>query len=312
MIEKRPLGETPLRISRIGFGCGTGAGLMTGNDTDLQRQVIEYAVNEGISFFDVASVYGDGLAEKNLGLALRGVKDEVTVGTKIALQWGDLDDIYNASKRELLASLDRLGMPRVALLQIHNHIGLNTERDLPEAPGPRLGLEHMLGHRGVLEAFHKLKSEGLVETIAFTSFGGEVQAMTELLDHGGFDATDVEFNVRDQSKLRDCIRCGGIDPSCDHESIISLAVKRGVGMFSIRPLAGGSRAPVSVPNAVHEQIDKLVEEGVITSFAEGALRFVLGVDTLSSVVLGMYKLEHIRSAVAAARLGPLPELQLQA
>lgn len=311
-MEISQLGQTSLFTSRVGFGCGTGAGLMCGDDFDLQKEVVEYAVARGVNFFDVAPAYGNGRAESNLGKALGDVlrdRNDIVVGTKIALQYDDLTDVLGACERELTASLGRLGLNEISILQVHNHVGLETDEDVAEAPGPMLGLEHVLGADGVLDAIETLRKKGLVKSTAFTTFGGQRRAICEIIDSGRADAMDIELNALSPGAVYDCSRCLGRYLDCDHETIIERAVGRGMGVFGIRPLGGGSRADRSAGGSVQSHIDGLVESGQVATFAEGALRFAMNAPGISSVVLGIRTPGHVESAVAAAGLGGLPGLR---
>jgi aryl-alcohol dehydrogenase-like predicted oxidoreductase len=53
-MEYRQVGNTDLRASEIGFGCGGNAGLMVRGSSEEQRQVVARAVELGINYFDNA------------------------------------------------------------------------------------------------------------------------------------------------------------------------------------------------------------------------------------------------------------------
>jgi len=69
----RAIPDTGLSLSEIGFGCGGNAGLMVRGDRAEQIRVIARALDQGINYFDLAPDYGDGLAESNLGIALKEI-----------------------------------------------------------------------------------------------------------------------------------------------------------------------------------------------------------------------------------------------
>ena len=66
-MKTRRIGATDLVVSQIGFGCGGNAGLMVRGTAAEQERVIGRALDSGITYFDNAPDYGDGLAEENLG-----------------------------------------------------------------------------------------------------------------------------------------------------------------------------------------------------------------------------------------------------
>jgi D-threo-aldose 1-dehydrogenase len=93
-----------LKISAVGFGC---AGLMQSPSRRERMAVLGSAVDSGITHFDVARMYGLGMAEGELGAFLRTIdRDAVTVATKFGI------DVAGASRR-----LARFQAPARALFQ---------------------------------------------------------------------------------------------------------------------------------------------------------------------------------------------------
>jgi aryl-alcohol dehydrogenase-like predicted oxidoreductase len=84
------LDDADLVISRVGFGC---ASLMRLPSARQRRELIAAALEAGLTHFDVARMYGLGAAEAELGRALRGLREHVTIATKFgidapgALRW---------------------------------------------------------------------------------------------------------------------------------------------------------------------------------------------------------------------------------
>lgn len=71
-LEYRPLGNTGLKVTTVGFGC-----MITSDAT-----VIERALDMGINYFDTARVYGRGNNERMVGAALKGRRDKVYLSSK--------------------------------------------------------------------------------------------------------------------------------------------------------------------------------------------------------------------------------------
>ncbi len=161
----RPLGNTDLVVSEVGFGTWTLVTDWWGR-TDDPHDMIKAALDEGITFFDTAPVYGtDGAGETILADYLAG-HDEIVLTTKIGYdieadrtntQGARPYDWEPASiRRQVDASLRRLGTDRIDLLQLHNPriepivddalwetlVALRTEgkvRELGVALGPAIG-----------------------------------------------------------------------------------------------------------------------------------------------------------------------------
>ncbi len=116
-MEYRLLGESGLRISRIGMGCWTIAGGdMWGEQDDAESiRTIHAAQEAGITLFDTAEGYGDGRSEEILGEALKGRRGDSVIASKVGQENLEPERI----RRSCEASLRRLGTDRIDLYQIH-------------------------------------------------------------------------------------------------------------------------------------------------------------------------------------------------
>ena len=86
---------------------------------------VHQALDAGINWIDTAAIYGHGHAEKVVGKAIQGRRDDVIVATKCGRVWeGESREIGKCLKRESVqrevdASLQRLGIDQIDLYQIH-------------------------------------------------------------------------------------------------------------------------------------------------------------------------------------------------
>ena len=71
-MKKRNLGNKGFKISEVGLGCWQIGGNW-GNEIDKKKafEILSEAVNNGITFFDTADVYGDGRSEELIGEFLK-------------------------------------------------------------------------------------------------------------------------------------------------------------------------------------------------------------------------------------------------
>ena len=123
------LGRSGLTVSVVGLGCNNlgrpGTATLEQAGTD---EVVHAALDAGITFFDVADIYGaePGLSEERLGRALGTRRDEVVIGTKFGMDMGGVagdDGGARGSRRYIVRavedSLRRLGTDWIDLYQFH-------------------------------------------------------------------------------------------------------------------------------------------------------------------------------------------------
>ncbi|MDR0480134.1 MAG: aldo/keto reductase [Burkholderiaceae bacterium] len=123
-MQKRTLGKSGLEVSAIGLGC---MGLNHSYGPALEKTaaigLIRAAVDQGVTLFDTAEVYGPYINEELVGEALAPVRDRVVIATKFGFKIGDAaggTDSRPAHIREVVeASLKRLRTDRIDLLYQH-------------------------------------------------------------------------------------------------------------------------------------------------------------------------------------------------
>ena len=129
-MKKKKLGNTGLEITRIGLGTwaigGSGWVYAWGPQDDAaSTRAIHKALELGINWIDTAAVYGLGHSEEVVGRAVAGRRDKVIIATKCGLVWekGSREPYgrlkAESVRRELEASLKRLGTDYIDLYQIH-------------------------------------------------------------------------------------------------------------------------------------------------------------------------------------------------
>jgi D-threo-aldose 1-dehydrogenase len=124
--DRLPVGRTGLALTRLGFGSAEIGGLYTALTDEAAEAVVRHAWDLGVRYFDVAPLYGSGLAETRLGRVLRTLpRDEFTLSTKVGrLIQPDGSATFEYSRdailRSIEASLGRLGLDRIDILYIHD------------------------------------------------------------------------------------------------------------------------------------------------------------------------------------------------
>ncbi len=316
-MEYRTLGRTGLRVSALGFGCGNVGGLLIRGTPRERERAVARAIELGINYFDTAPSYGDGVSERHLGEALRALKAQVHVGTKFRVEPADIKDARRAIARSLEASLGRLGMERVDLLQLHNPIGAGRDGE-PVAAAEVLD--------AVVPALEALRRGGKIRFFGITA-RGDTRALHEVVGAGALDTAQVFYNLLNPSAGA-AVPAGF--PAQDFGRLLDRARAHLVGVIVVRVLAAGAlsgetaRHPVAVPavepiasgpdyGADVERarlLRALVTEGHAGSLVEAAFRFPLASDTVSTVLVGASSLEQLEQAASAVARGPLPAAAL--
>jgi aryl-alcohol dehydrogenase-like predicted oxidoreductase len=84
-MEYIQFGDTGIRVSRLGFGCGPMGSRFSAKESG---RALEVALDSGITLFDTARAYGYGDAEAILGQVMRGRRDKIVISTKFGMQAG--------------------------------------------------------------------------------------------------------------------------------------------------------------------------------------------------------------------------------
>jgi len=314
-MEYRPLGETEIDLSEVGFGCGDNAGLMMSGTAEERSTSVARALELGINYFDTAAHYGDTLSETNLGLAFRDLKARPIIGTKVQLTEPDLADITGTITRSLEGSLSRLQMGGVDILYLHNRIG--PERVIANGRVQRVSVEDVMGPGGVLEAFQGLQKQGKTMFLGICTSGGDSAALRRVIAGRQFDCLQAQYNILNPTEAREAPKSF---VGADHGNSIEYAASLGMGVVTYGTLAAGSlsgrvtgRTSPSrggdtwTDNLKRAESLNFLVEDYVDSLAEAALRFVLTKEEVSCALMGFSKQAYLRQAVDWTSKGPLPD-----
>ncbi len=124
-MKYRKLGNTGLIVSEVALGTMQFGGKMNmGNlgQEDTTRMV-KLALDRGINFIDTADVYSRGESETLIGNALKGIREEIVLATKVRLPMSDNFNRSGATRVNIMrgveSSLKRLQTDHVDLYQVH-------------------------------------------------------------------------------------------------------------------------------------------------------------------------------------------------
>ena len=176
-VPKKPLGRTGVQVSAMGLG---GYHLGSAETDQAASEIVARAFDHGVTFFDNAWEYHDGLSEERLGKALRGKRDQAFVMTKVCTHGRD----KKIALRMLEESLRRLQTDHLDLWQIHEVV-YDNDPDLIFAPN------------GAAEALLAAKQQGKVRFIGFTGHK-DPEIHLKMLSHDfPFDTVQMPLNCCD-------------------------------------------------------------------------------------------------------------------
>jgi myo-inositol catabolism protein IolS len=171
-VKYTTLPNTDIEVSRVAMGCWALAGDATWGPQDESDAVagIHAALDEGITLFDTAELYGDGLSEQILGRALAGRRGRAVIASKFGPDHNAPDDLAAACER----SLKYLGTDYIDLYQVHW-----PSRTVPLAD--------------TWAALERLRQQGKVRAIGVSNFGpGD---LADLLGVGRPASNQVPYNL---------------------------------------------------------------------------------------------------------------------
>jgi D-threo-aldose 1-dehydrogenase len=285
------LGRTGLRLSRLGLGTGPLGGALAPVSEDDAAGTVDRAWNLGLRWFDTAPFYGAGLAERRLGRALRGrPRGEYVLATKVGRLLVPGDDVdpmwtersglqpvfdysYEATRRSLLESLDRLGLDRVDILHIHD----------PDA-------HYREAIEGAYPALVDLRAEGRIRAV---SVGMNQSAMlADFALAGDFDCFLLagRYTLLDQSGLADLL------PVCAERGIPVIAgAVLGFGLLTGSTSASAAWADPTTLERI-KAIRRICDRHGVPITA-AALQFPLSHPAVCSVLVGARSADELEKDV---------------
>lgn len=296
-LKKRTLGKSGIDVTEIGLGLWAAGGSEWGPTEDKQSlDAIERALDEGVTFFDTADVYGMGHSEELLGQAMKGRREKFIVATKIG--WIGFDDGATAYKTAdqlvsgVESNLKRLNTDYVDVIQSH----INFQDPTMEA---------------FLEGFEKLKDAGKVKAYGVST--SDFEYLKAFSANGGCATLQIDYSILNRTA---------------EEEIFPYCIENGIGVIVRGALAMGlltgkftadSRFPdgdfrqnwINDPeqNAIYRQDLEKVEQlsGLSDgrSLAQAALQFTLQHPAVTTVIPGAKTVGQVDSNLQAAAV---PEL----
>lgn len=328
----RQLGSTGLSVSEIGFGGGGIGGVWGETTVEDSERAVERALDLGVNFFDVAPGYGERLAERVLGKALKHRRDDVLIATKVSITPEGLDDIASFVRESVQESLASLDTGHVDLLLVHNP--LSSARGRPYTSS--ITADDALA---LAEEFQRLAQAGSVRHLGFTAWRCTRAALEKLIEGGVFDVIQTEYNLLNHSALEPPLSGQDVTPielleadpevdmigwsyrPVDQHLAIRQAANHGLAVICIRPLlAGILSSEVDRPAEPGSQMELMrrraaslgfLTEGGKRTWPEAAFAFCLANQQISTVIPGVKNVAEIEDAVHATEATPLSAAEIE-
>jgi 1-deoxyxylulose-5-phosphate synthase len=295
------LGKTGLKVSRLCLGCmtyGTSQWREWVLNEPESRPFFQRAIEAGITFFDTANMYSDGVSEEVTGRALRdfGKRDELVIATKVFNPMRPDPNGRGLSRKAIMTEIDhslkRLGTDYVDLYQIHRW---DYETPIAET----------------MEALHDVVKSGKARYIGASSMYAwqfaKAQFIAEQNGWTRFVSMQNHYNLIYREEEREMI------PLCNDQ---------GVGLIPWSPLARGflagnrnktgggetSRAKTDdyAKNMYYQADDFAVADRLTeVAAAQGksntqvALAWMLTRQGITAPIIGASKMHHLDEAIGA-------------
>jgi uncharacterized protein len=210
-IPLRKFGKADVQISALGLG---GHHLGAAKEETIAVEIVQRAVDGGITFFDNCWEYNRGKSEDWLGKGLRGVRDKAFVMTKVCTHGRDA----SLALQMLEQSLRRLQTDHLDLWQIH---GVTFQND------PEL----FIRPNGAAEALHRARQQGKVRFAGFTGHKDPELHLAMLKTGFPFDAVQMPLNPFDANFFS------------FEQKVLPELNRRGIAALGMKPI-GGHGEPV--------------------------------------------------------------------
>ncbi|MDE2848225.1 MAG: aldo/keto reductase [Gemmatimonadota bacterium] len=301
------IGRTGLKVTRLGLGGAPLAGLYQGVTDEAAARVVDTYLGHGLGFFDTAPLYGSGVSETRLGVALssRGhgrnaparvrnapARESFVLATKVGRLlvpdpardqdvWSDdlppvgpvFDYSYDGTLRSLEESLVRLKLDRVDILHIHD-----PDNHYVEAM------------EGSYRALVRLREEGTIRAVGVGM--NQAKMLARFAAEGDFDC----FLCAGRYTLVDHTALKRLLPLCDERNIsIIIGGPYNSGILAQGAVDGAKFDYRKAPSHIVEKVRRI--EAVCgrhgTPLKAAALQFPLAHPAVAAVIPGARSPEEV-------------------
>ncbi len=264
------LGNSDIKVSAIGFGC-----MSLGTDEKTATDLLMNAYNKGITIFDTADIYDQGLNEIIVGKAFQAIRKNIVLCTKVGNVWNAEKNglNWNPGKSHIIKavedSLQRLQTDYIDLYQLH---GGTIQDNMEET----------------IEAFELLKQQGKIRAYGISSIRPNV--IREYVQKSNIVSVMMQYSLLDRRPEETCLPL-----LQQHQKglLVRGAIAQGL-------LAGKSaKAYLAHPlERVADVIEALTNFDSTKNIGHLALQYVLHHPVTGSVIAGIRTQEHLDDIMA--------------
>jgi aryl-alcohol dehydrogenase-like predicted oxidoreductase len=304
-MEYRKLGGSGFKVPALTLGTGTFGGKGAffsswgGSDAREATRLLDICLDAGLTMFDSADIYSDGLAEEILGQAIKGRRDKVLISTKGTFRLGEGPNDVGSSRYHLIdaveGSLKRLGTDYIDLYQLH---GFDAQTPVEE----------------VLHTLDDLVRAGKIRYLGVSNFSGwhlmKSLAVSEKYGLSRYVANQTYYSLIGREYEWELMPLG-LDQGLGAVVWSPLGWGRLTGKIRRgHPLPKGSRQQAQVsrdlgPQVEDEYVFKVVDALDVVaketgrSVAQIALNWLLQRPTVSSLIIGARNEDQLRQNLGA-------------
>jgi aryl-alcohol dehydrogenase-like predicted oxidoreductase len=300
----RTLGRTGFEVSEIAHGLWGMSG-WSGSQDEESLEALQLAVDSGCNFFDTAWAYGDGKSDALLGQILRNNPGKrLYAASKIPpknSKWpGSSSDKYAD-----VFSTDHV-------FKYADLIRRNLQVDCIDCLQFHVWDDSWAEEKEFRDTVEKLKRDGWIRSFGLSLNRWQPENGIRALHTGLVDAVQVIYNIFDQAP---------------DDELFPICRELNIGVIARVPLDEGSlggkmtretRFPADDWRAKYfgaenlaatlDRVDRVKSDlPAGLSLPEAALRFILAEDAVSTIIVGMRKLEHVKQNLALSDAGPLDD-----
>ena len=283
-MKKRFVKSINNEVSEIGFGTWQLAQNDTWGTMSEQDAInlVKTAYKSGVNMFDTAPGYGGGSSEKILGKALKGIRNEVVINTKVGHgPNGEYEFTVEGIRHSINRSMKNLNTDYLDSVILHNPESYILE-----------------GNNPLVDELRKIKQEGLIKGYGF-SIDTLEQLESVLNTFDDLNTIEIMFNIIHQKP----------------KNLFNELLKRGIFLIIKVPLDSGwltgkynkeseftgirSRWTQDVKDIRHYIVREIKTIIGDSPMSKEALRFILSFHQVSCVIPGTKRIEQLNSNISA-------------